>query len=614
MSEAPAKGRRSWRIIGALWAVSVLLTVGVLAVARAESPTGPEDHGHGAIVVSRQVLGLDNGGGTVELLISAPRSDSGEVKSGTPVTLAFALDGEPATDLPELAATVRPVATPDAGVEVDLNRAGTAVVNSASGELLLMPGEGNGHEDHSGGSLARLAGGAAEWAASLTAGGTVASGTDGRWMVVSRPDSTDLEVVDLLRRSTGEVRSPIAPTVVRVEDGSDRAWVVGAGGLAVVDLLTGSVSSTGATGAPADVVFASSLGLVLVTDTTSSTAQLLDLNSLELVASVELGVVAGPVVFATDPGVFVTVGADGRLVVVSPASDSSTDPAASVQTLDGVATTGDVGLAAASDYPRLAVVDRAQGQLNVVDLAELGVVGSQQVTSSPTDVVMLNEFAVVADADELVLTWVDVAEGNRSGEMSIAGGVAGKLSVDPVGEEVLVPIAADKRLQRVHMMMGRPMIMQSDATGIEGDVAVASSSRLVELNPTTWQLRTVMSEDGTYELTLRIGDGSVTFPVVVDGDGPSAVVTGPAQELAVNTGDVVSVDFAVSGAEPETVQVLAYGFLETGPFQAYLEASKVGDRYVTTFDPPQPGEYEVYALPGQDFFARSTLVAKVEAS
>lgn len=609
LSEAPVSGRRSWRVIGSLWAVSVLVAVGVVVVARAEAPAGPEDHGHGAIVVSRQVLDLDNGGGTVELLVSAPRSESGGVKAGTPVTLAFALDGEPATDLPGLDAVIRPSAIPDSSVEVDLNRAGTAVVNTTTGELLLMPGEGNGHEDHSGSGLARLAGGAAEWAATLTPGGDVASGADGRWMVVSNPDSPTLDVVDLLRRSTGQVRTPINPTVVRVEDGADRAWVVGGGTVAVVDLVSGSLNSTGVTGSPADVALAPSLGLALVTDAQSSSAQLVDVTTLEVVSSVDLGVVPGPVVFAPDPGVFVVAGADGRLVVVS-GDDAAT---VTVSTLPGAAGSGDVALAAASGHPRVAVVDRAAGVLNVVDLNTVTVVGSQRVTAAPTDVVMLNEFAIVADATELELTWVDLAEANRSGEMSIAGGVAGKLSADLAGEEVLIPIAADKRLQRVHMMMGRPMIMQSDATGTNADVAVASSSKLVQLDPTTWQLRTVLSEDGSYELTLRIADGSVTFPIDVDGDGPSAVVTGPAQELAVAGDSPVTVDFAVSGAEPDKVQVLAYGLLETGPFQAYLDAERVGDRYVTSFDPPQPGDYEMYALPGQDFFARSTLVATVVA-
>jgi hypothetical protein len=607
LSEAPVSGRRSWRVIGGLWAVSVLVAVGVVVVARAETPAGPEDHGHGAIVVSRQVLDLDNGGGTVELLVSAPRSESGGVKAGTPVTLAFALDGEPANEMPGLDAVIRPSATPDSSVEVDLNRAGTAVVNTATGELLLMPGEGNGHEDHSGSGLSRLAGGAAEWAATLAPGGDVASGADGRWMVVSNPDSPTLDVVDLLRRSTGQVRTPISPTSVRVEDGTDRAWVIGGGAVAVVDLLSGSLNSTEVTGSPADVAFAPSLGLALVTDAESTSAQLVDVTSLEVVSSVDLGVVAGPVVFAPDPGVFVVAGADGRLVVVS-GDDAAT---VSVSTLSGAASSGDVALAAASGHPRVAVVDRAAGVLNVVDLNSVSVVGSQRVTAAPTDVVMLNEFAIVADATELELTWVDLAEANRSGEMSIAGGVAGKLSADLAGEEVLIPIAADKRLQRVHMMMGRPMIMQSDATGTNADVAVASSSTLVQLNPTTWQLRTVLSEDGSYELTLRIADGSVTFPIEVDGDGPSAVVTGPAQELAVAGDSPVTVDFAVSGAEPDKVQVLAYGMLETGPFQSYLDAERVGDRYVTSFDPPQPGDYEMYALPGEDFFARSTLVATV---
>ena len=592
-----------------MWAASVVLAVGAVSVARVQTPAGPEDHGHGAIVVSRQVLDLDNGGGTVELLVSAPRTDRGAVKAGTPVTLAFALDGEPATGDAGLDATIRPSATPGSSVDVDLNRAGTAVVNSASGELLLMPAEGNGHEDHSGSGLTRLAGGAAEWAASLTPQGEVASGGDGRWIVVSRPDSFDIDVVDLLRRSTGEVRTPIAPARVRIEDGADRAWLIGDGELAVVDLLSGSVTTLDMPGSPADVTFAPSLGLALVTDVESATAQLLDVGSLNVVTSVELGVVAGPVVFAPTPGVFATVGSDGDLVVVSGAADAT----ASVTTLNGVATSGDVGLAAAAMHPRLAVVDRAAGVLNVVDLTTTSVVGTQGVTASPTDVVMLNEFAVVADANELELTWVDLVEANRSGEMSIAGGVAGRLSVDPVGEEVLIPIAADQRLQRAHMMMGRPMIMQSDATGIGADVALASSSKLVQLDPTTWQLRTVLSEDGTYELTFRVGDGSVTFPVEVDGDGPSAVVSGPAQELAVASGDGVTVDFAVSGAEPDTVQVLAFGLLEAGPFQAYLDAERIDDRYVAAFDPPQSGTYEMYALPGQDFFARSTLVAKVVA-
>ena len=170
--------------------------------------------------------------------------------------------------------------------------------------------------------------------------------------------------------------------------------------------------------------------------------------------------------------------------------------------------------------------------------------------------------------------------------------------MSPDGREALVAVPRDGWIFHVHVMMGRPMLMQQDRDPLGADTVIASRAGLVATGNGRLAQRTVLDQPGRYRLTVRLpGGGRATFPLTVAAAGAGIRVTPERRLITARVGERVTVTFDVAGATPAHAEVLAYSASPRQVRQLRAVASRVAPgRYAATLSTVEPGRYVVSLL------------------
>jgi hypothetical protein len=256
-------------------------------------------------------------------------------------------------------------------------------------------------------------------------------------------------------------------------------------------------------------------------------------------------------------------------------------------------------VAVAPDGSTVIVPDPASGTIAVVDLGVRRQVATVEAAAEPSEVAFLEQFAVVRNAGSTDVTWIDLDDPSRSDNLTVGSVPPGLLTVTPDGSELLVPVAADTRVFRIHVMMGRPMVMGSDDDPTGADVVVAVRSALHEARPGTLMQRTVFDRPGTYELALEWPGGVTAGGFVVDVAAPpepERIAWPLASPIAADAGVPVTVEF-VADRQLVAAEVLAYADTPSGPRQVRAAAHPVpGGGWRAEITLPDGGTYRAYLL------------------
>jgi DNA-binding beta-propeller fold protein YncE len=545
-------------------------------------------------------------GGTVRLSVAAEvagaaRGPLQEAPAGVPLRMTFTLPrAAGAGDVPRLTARRLDGAVPGASLGA-LSRSETFVLDRDSGQIAVPnaaagPTTGAGQHEHGAqgaasppgqGLASTMPGGGFAAATQISRGATaVTPDPAGRFLAAAYRDRRAVEIVDLLQRErTGAVALPGRPDgLAFAPDG--RLWVTDASSslVTIVDPVArrpvGSVGT--AIGAKA-IAFGG--GHVLVVG--SGAATLIDERTGHAQAPAPLGARAIEPAYARRSHAFVVAARDGVLIV--PVEEGRLGTPRRIPL--GART--DVQAVAVGPDGRTAVAaDAAGNRLLVIDTARARVLRAVQAGSRPSEIVVLDHFAIARNAGSANLTWVDLAEPSRSNDLPLDRHPATGLTLAPGGRGVLAASPRDRHVFTLHTMMGRPMIMGVVPDQLGAEVAVQSGVGVARTGPRTVVQRTVLAQPGRHRLELRLADGgTATFTIRVARGVPGAPAARPQRRLlTAKVGDVVPVRFRVTGAAPKDAQVLAYatGIATTqtrvpahprgdGVYEALLRARTVGD-------------------------------------
>jgi hypothetical protein len=569
------------------------------------------------------------GTGTARLEVDAARRDDGdEVLTGRPVTLRVRLDGVDGLDgTAPLALEAERTGRGSTEAEaVSLERAASVAIDRATGELYLLAGSA-GHDDHAGhggsssgssgsaggAGLAAVAGSAAEWAARVVPGSAPQAGGDGRWIVAAHDGHPMLDVVDTLLHTVRAAPLPAPAVAVAFQAGTDRWWTVdAAGGLTVVDPMTAAATPVGhvgiGTAAPVTLVAAPGAGPLYVARP-SGDAAVVPTTGTGPVAAVEAPTVVpggalSHVAWSAALDAFVGVAPDGAIVAVNASGTRRLAPA------------GPAGTTMLALHPSgLRAVAVRGTTAEVVDLTDGEIVGRAATGPDPRQVVVLDRFAVVRDGRDASLMWVDLDQPERSAELPLGtDGPPSALTVSADGTELSVAVPSQRKVLRADVMMGRPMIMASEPTGLNADLVLRSRTRLVATAPGTWQLTTVLPLEGTYRLRLRGATAEASFTIEAAADGTPTRVMDEPLRLATDVERSVTLRFTYDGAAPDRLDLVAYA--EASAVQQRLVATRVGSgdgpaTYSTAFTPTVAGVHQVFVTPTDGAPITDSLVASV---
>jgi hypothetical protein len=626
---APSRRPRPWQILAATWAVGTVAAGAVLIGTGSPAVDGHGDTGHGsahpaeadrqAVVTVSEPAPL--GTGTARLEIAAARKDSSDVVlAGRPVTFRVRLDG--VSDPGTVSLGAERIGRGSAVAEsVALERSGSVAIDTASGELYLLTGSAEHDHDSghgaagtsagNGAGLASVAGSAAEWAARLTPGSAPQVSPDGRWVAAAHVGHPLVDVVDTLLHTVRAVPLPAPAVALAFEAGTDRLWSVDAtGGLTSIDPAAAAATATRqlglGTAAPAVVVAAPGSGLLYVGTKPGGAAAVVPTGDGAAAVVVPGGGLA-QVAWSAGLGAFVGLDADGSVVAVSADGGRRT-----------VATNGGPGngtaLLAVHPAGRTAVTVRGT-TAEVLELATGRVTGRAGTGPDPRQVVVVDHFAVVRDGKDASLVWVDLDQPERSAELPLGtDGPPAGLTVSADGAEVSVAVPSQRKVLRADIMMGRPMVMASEPTGLTADLVVRSRTRLVATDPATWELTTVLPLEGSYRIAVRTAVGEASFTVEVAAEGRPARVVDEPQQLATDVERSVTLQFTYGGEAPEQLDLVAYA--EAEAVQQRLVASRLNvdgelATYSAAFTPTVTGRHQVFVTPAGGTPISDALVASV---
>jgi len=565
------------------------------------------------------------GTGTARLEVDAARRDGGDtVLTGRPVTLRVRLDGVDGLDGPtpltlDAERTGRGSTEPET---VSLERAASVAIDRTTGELYLLAGSA-GHGEHgehagstgsaAGAGLAGVAGSAAEWAARVAPGSAPQASGDGRWIVAAHDGHPIVDVVDTLLHAVRAVPLAAPAAAVAFQAGSERWWTVdAAGSLTAIDPATASVTAAGRVGLgnvpPVTLVASPGTGPLYVAGPSGDAAVVPTTGPGPAGAAAQPVIVAGGalshVAWSASLDAFVGVASDGAIVAVTASGSRRITPPSTVAAS---------GFAVHPSGLRAVVVRATTAE--VIDLTNGTVAGRASTGPDPRQVVVLDHFAVVRDGRDASLVWVDLDQPERSAELPLGTeGPPGSLTVSADGSELSVAVPSQRKVLRADVMMGRPMVMASEPTGLNADLVVRSRTRLVATEPGTWQLTTVLPLEGTYRLRLRSAAGEASFTIEAAAAGtPTRVVDEPVR-LATDVDRSVTLRFAYDGAAPERLDLVAYA--EESAVQQRLVATRTGSgdgpaTYSTAFTPTVAGVHQVFVTPTDGTPITDSLVASV---
>jgi hypothetical protein len=95
-------------------------------------------------------------------------------------------------------------------------------------------------------------------------------------------------------------------------------------------------------------------------------------------------------------------------------------------------------------------------------------------------------------------------------------GVDARLFLDATGEEVLVPDPASNRVERIHVMHGRPMAMGQIKVNQGTDFLLALRNRVKEIAPGTYQRVVRFDREGSHTLTIGLGPDKQAVPFTLN--------------------------------------------------------------------------------------------------
>jgi hypothetical protein len=538
------------------------------------------------------------------------------VPAGAPVTLSFDLPSAGPAGRPRLAAhrLQTSISATAAGHDhggggsargpaVPLTRAETFLFNRRTG-VVAIPGPSAagrpGHSHQPGVGLSQtIPGGGWAFAATLPrAAGRTSVDPTGRWLAVAYPATGRVELLDLLRHErTGAVSVGGRPGALRFQPDGARLWVAdeARGRVAVLDVAARRmVRALPAGRGPVALAFDATGRRALVTAQGAGRATLVDVARLRPLGTAP---VRRPVDAAYVPTTraFAVATRDGRIATL-PAAGRELRSARALS-LGG---SGDVrGIGVAPDGRTGVALDAGADELAVVDLRAERLLRRVQAGDEPSDLVFLGRFAVVRNARSADLTWVDTAEPERSNNLPVGDRPAAGLSLSADGRAALATLPAQRQVAKLHVMMGRPMVMDGIANTAKGDVAASVATALERTGSRRVEQRTVFDHPGRYHLDLRLADGSrAAFTLPVSGHSAEAGrVVAERRRLRAAPGQTVRVRFRVVGASPQDAQVLALSTSAGAVRQLRTPAHAVGGgRYEATLTPQVPGAYRLSLL------------------
>lgn len=564
----------------------------------AEDPVPTEVHRHA--VATPRTAAVRGGPGRVRLeVLSEGTPPTGplpaSIVAGDPVTLSFTLTGaRPPASPPILRATR---AGASGSVAVSLASAEAVLVSRAGGEVVGAAAPGSAEPGH---HLARVAGASDRWAAKLTPGAAaiVADPTRGL-LAAAYPDAGRVETVDLVARRRGAtLQLGGSPDSLAAEPGGGRLWVgdAAAGRVRVMDPVGGGELAALEVGkGPHAVAFARGAGRALVIARGSRTAMLVDLSTLRTVSSTRLAEEPSSVAFGTGSHAFAVVHPTGTMTLLRLDGGRLAPP----RTLR-VSKPGAGALAVSPDGRTAAIANRATGTLVLVDLVTGRLIRTVEAGPEPADVVFLDHFALAPSARTGSVTWVDTQDPRRSNDLLLGDAPASGIALSGDGSAALAPVPSEKIAYRIHVMMGRPMVMDRVPSTFAADTAIGLAGGLREAGPGAYELRTALESPGRYRLELALAGGArARLDLTATATRPGAARVRPlASSIASRAGRPVTVRFRVTRARPATATVLAYSLdARRGVRQLRVPARHVGSGvYVARLVPPAVGAYRLQLI------------------
>jgi DNA-binding beta-propeller fold protein YncE len=486
---------------------------------------------------------------------------------------------------------------------VPLSSSETFLLNRASGQVVVPGGasggaSGQAHAHEPGQGLAQsVAGGGWSFTTRLPprAGETAVDPT-GRFLAVAYPQAGRIELLDLMRHArAGAIDGVGRPDALHFAPGGRRLWVTdeSRGRIVVIDLATRRAVGEIRTGAGRSAVAFAGRDTALVTSERDGRARVVDPRRVAVT-----GAVAVPrplhAAYARAAGAFAVAGRDGSITMIG--ARSRHVRAKRTLTLRDADLRG---FAVAPDGHTAVALDAAADELAVVDLRSGRLRGRVEAGADPSSVVFLDQFAIVRNARSADLTWVDLTDPTKSNNLPLGSRPAAAIAVDSDGESVHATLPQEQQVAILHVMMGRPMVMDGIKNTTAADISASVANRLDAIGPKRLEQRTVFERPGRYHLELRLSDGSrAEFQLAVRriGPGPARVVP-ERRRIRATTGQRVRVRFRVIGATPGDAQVLALSTSSGAIHQIRAPARPVGSGILEAFiTPPAAGSYRLSLL------------------
>ena len=477
---------------------------------------------------------------------------------------------------------------------VSLQREATVLVDRRRGQVAVPNQAGAAHGAHQPGQgLAQTMPSGGYAAAAKVSAGATATAVDpgGRFLALAVAEKGRVEVVDLLTgRMAGSVATAGRPSALTfAPDG--RLWVSdpARGRVSVVDPARLSIVRTLATGTATGPVAFGPDGRRAVAAGPDGVA-LLDGRALRVIATASVAAPSVGAGWSAAAGAFAIGGEDGTVTLLPP-----TGRRGKLERID-LRADGRVRAFAVAPGGRHAVAATGgDGALTIVDLRRNHTMGPIAAGKDPAQIGFLGHFALVRNAGSADLTWVDLRTPSRSNSIPLGPKPATSLAISPDGRRALLASPSDQKVLGLHVMMGRPMLMQADPNTARADAVLVSGGGLQRTGARTFELRTSLQQAGDHRLELRLAGGRrATFRLPVTAPRATDATVHAAQtSYRAAVGETVTVGFHVSGAAPRDAQVLAFS-TGTVATQARTDARQVAPGYYEArLRIAEPGTYRV---------------------
>jgi streptogramin lyase len=545
------RGLQSLRII----VLSIVFALGTLgAVFALEGPTGAErarrdavtahQHVHAA-ATERTVLGpllASSDNLTVRLdarIADADLVSDRAIPTGRKVILSFVLrdpaTGTPLTGLspaarlqPDIAAPINPYGPPDTGDPFDARE--TFVLVNDTGDLGVLESDGAGAHRHApGASLTRLTGSNFSSVVKLPdASADALTDLAGRYVFASIPSQNLVAIVDTLTlRVAHLVPVGAEPTSLALEPSGNRVWVGndGDGTVSAIDIRSHSSDTYRVGDGHHEFAFSNDSRLAFVSNSESKTVGAISSQDGRVVAELPIAGGPGSMDFAA-----------GRLFVAQPAVGSVA--VFDVQA-DQLIAAGAVRTGAGSERVRVhpfsqigVATNRQANTATLFDTSTLQVIKQVRTGLGPDDIAFVEDYVVIRNSLSPDVTFVNVTNPDVADEVAIGSepyldephpGVHARLFVNSAGDEVLVPNPAEGQVYQLHVMMGRPMVMDQIKVDRGSETVLSPAAVVRELDPGTYSRIVRFAVAGGHTLSIDPGDGRTPVAFRLEAVSPNAL-------------------------------------------------------------------------------------------